>query len=73
MNYKEMKASRDFYFAELEKTQDRHEQLLDTFANYKARTDKQLTEMAGHVTQTDRTNKTMKRAIQQLGEVIAHI
>lgn len=73
MNYKELKKTWEYCRDELEKVQARYEELLDTHTKYKARTDKQLTEMAGLVTQTDKTNKTMKQAIQQLGEVIAHL
>ena len=73
MNYKELKKTWEYCRDELEKIQDRYDDLQNIHANYKTRTDKQLTEMAGIVTQTSKENKTLKQAIQQLGEVIAHL
>lgn len=73
MTYKELKKTWEYCRDELEKMQARYEELLDTHTNYKTRTDKQLTEMAGIVTQVTNENKIRRQAIQQLGEVIAHL
>lgn len=59
--------------AEIIKWTDRCEELDRRCGELKFQCDKKLTEMAGIVTQTAGENKKLKQAIQQLGEVIAHL